>query len=102
MFVLELELEYGEARGANAEEYSEKSRPVNVKQEVLVKQEAQIKQEQLIEDDSREFKREPGLCTPTSSGYWSDDSGSSGQGCRICGSVAALLPGTFYFARHFF
>ena len=23
------------------------------------------------------------------------------QGCRICGSVAALLPGTFYFARHF-
>jgi len=43
-----------------------------------VKQEAHIKQEQLIEDDSREFKREPGLCTPTSSGYWSDDSGSSG------------------------
>ena len=23
------------------------------------------------------------------------------QGCRICGSVGALLPGTFYFARHF-
>ena len=24
------------------------------------------------------------------------------QGCRICGSVVALLPGTFfYFARHF-
>ena len=23
------------------------------------------------------------------------------QGCRICGSMEALLPGTFYFARHF-
>ena len=23
------------------------------------------------------------------------------QGCRICGSVGALLPGTFNFARHF-
>ena len=23
------------------------------------------------------------------------------QGCRICVSVSALLPGTFYFARHF-
>ena len=25
-----------------------------------------------------------------------------GQGCRICGSVVALLPGTFYFPRPFF
>ena len=71
--------EYSEGGGgADAEEYSENSRPVNVKQEVLVKQEAHVKQEQLTEDDGREFKREPGLCTPTSSGYWSDDSGSSG------------------------
>ena len=71
------EEEFCEEGGAQAEEYSE-NRPVKVKQEVMVKQEAQVKQEQLAEDDGREFKREPGLCTPTSSGYWSDDSGSSG------------------------
>ena len=69
--------EYGE--GAPCTEYNENRRPVNVKQEVSVKQEAaQIKEEQFTEDDGREFKREPGLCTPTSSGYWSDDSGSAG------------------------
>ena len=27
--------------------------------------------------------------------------GHGDQGCRICGSVVAMLPGTFYFARHF-
>ena len=47
---------------------------VSVKQEVMVKQE----QEEPLLDPGREYKLEPGLCTPTSSGYWSDDGGSKG------------------------
>ena len=34
-------------------------------------------------------------------GHKSTESRMQTQGCRICGSVAALLPGTVYFARHF-
>ena len=34
-------------------------------------------------------------------GHKTTESRMQTQGCRICGSVAALLPGTVYFARHF-
>ena len=34
-------------------------------------------------------------------GHKSTESRMQIQGCRICGSAAALLPGTVYFAGHF-
>ena len=55
------------------------------------------------------FQKDPSHMSDSGSETWnglsiqisSTNQQTHRQGCRICGSVGALLPGTFYFARHF-